>query len=155
MPTFAPLNAFLDELDGITLPVGDKSYLIPAPDARLGLEVMRLIDLVSDAVNGQEIDSDDERVQQVLAAEERAGGDLIARILGPALDEMVEDGVKWPVVQHVFGTALTWISQGSEQAARYWLNGGGATGKAPNRATRRATRKAPQGSAASRTPRAN
>lgn len=151
MPTFVPINEYLDEIDGITLPIGGKSYLIPSPDALTGLEVTRLIDVVVDAANGQDIDSNDARVQQILKAEEQQHGDLIVRILGPALDEMTADGVKWSVVQHVFGTALTWITQGAEQAARYWAAGGGATGKAPNRATRRATRKAPQASAGSRT----
>lgn len=146
---FEAIDEYLDT-EGISLPICGKSYLIPPPDALTGLEVTRLMSLMVDATNGQDI-SDDPRVKAVLEADAQADEHFEKRILGPALDEMIADKVPWPMVQLAFQTAMVWISQGAEQAARYWAAGGGATGKAPNRATRRATRKAPQASAGSRT----
>lgn len=145
---FDAVDEYLD-LEGITLPIGGKSYLIPPPDARTGLEVTRLMSLLIDATNGNDI-TNDERVQQVLAANDEAGGDLEHRILGAALDEMISDGVPWPMVQHAFQTTMVWISQGANQAALYWAAGGGVMGKAPNRETRRVTPKDRQVSTGSR-----
>jgi hypothetical protein len=147
---FDAIDEALD-LEGITLPIGGKDYLIPPPNALTGLEVTRLMSLVVDATNGADI-TDDPRVAEVLDANEKAGESFEKRILGPALDEMMTDGVPWPMVQLAFQTTMIWISQGAETAARYWTAGGGATGKEPNRQTRRATRKARPVSTASRKP---
>lgn len=152
MPTFQPIDAQIEELnglDGITLPINGKHYTIPAPDAATGLEVTRLMEVVTRVANDQGAPTEAE-VENILTLDRKAGGDLISRIMGPALDEMVADGVKWPVVKLAFTTALFWISQSAEEAAIYWASGGGDLGKAPNRQTRRATRKAPPASAASR-----
>ena len=148
MPTFQPIDDYLD-LEGITLPIAGKNYLIRPVDALTGLEVTRLMGLVVDATNGIDI-TNDPRAAEVLEANEAAKDSLEHRILGDALDEMIADGVPWPMVQLAFQTAMVWISQGVEAAARYWAAGGGATGKAPNRQTRRATRKGRQGSGGSK-----
>ncbi len=148
MPTFEAVDDYLD-LEGITLPIAGKNYLIRPVDALTGLEVTRLMGLVVDATNGQDI-TDDPRVAAVLEANEAASESFEKRILGEALDEMLADGVPWPMVQLAFQTCMIWISQGVEQAARYWAAGGGAMGKAPSRKTRRATRKGRQGSAGSK-----
>lgn len=144
---FQPIDEYLDD-DGITLPIRGKDYTIQPPDALTGLEVSRLMSLTVDAVAGRDIE-DDPRVQQVLDAHTKAGESLENRVLGPALDEMVADGVPWPSVQLAFQTTMLWITQGAEVAARYWAAGGGAMGKAPQAPSdhkpKRTTRKAQQG----------
>ena len=145
---FQAVERYLDEHDGISLPIGDKSYTIPAPSALTGLEVTRLMAAMVDASAGKEIS--DDTIAEIAKLDEEAGSDLERRILGPALDEMIADGVPWPMVQLAFQTAMVWISQGAETAAIYWTSGGGAMGKAPNRQTRRSTPKARRASTASK-----
>lgn len=145
---FDAVTEYLDN-DGISLPIGGKDYIIPPPDALLGLEVTQIMTLVVDATNGINI-NDDPRIKEILDANEQADASYERRILGPALDEMLADKVPWPMVQLAFQTTMVWIAQGAESAARYWASGGGAMGKAPGRKRARKTRKARRGSTGSK-----
>lgn len=152
MIRFDPIDEYL-ELDGISLPIRSrthpdgKDYTILPPDALTGLEVIRLV-----AASTSTIDDVEMQLREVAQIDDAAGGNLEARVLGPALDEMIADGVPWPMVKLAFQTTMTWISLGAEVAARFWGSGGGMVGKAPSRPTRQPTRKGRRASTASKPP---
>jgi len=152
MIRFDPIDEFLD-LEGISLPIRSraypdgKDYTIPPPDAMTGLEVIRLISVYTSSSDDIEA-----QLQGVAQLDDMAGGNLEERVLGEAFNEMIADGVPWPMAKLAFQTAMSWISLGAEPAARFWASGGGMMGKAPSRPTRQPTRKARQGSAGSKPP---
>lgn len=146
MIQFKPVDEFLD-LEGISLPIRGKDYVIPPPDAITGLEVTRLMAAVMGALDGADIGV---QLNELADVDEKAGGELELRVLGPALAEMQADGVPWPLVKLAFQTAMVWIAQGAETAARFWGSGGGMVGKAPSRPTRQPTRKVRRASTGSR-----
>jgi len=134
---FGELNEFLD--DSITLPVpgkeGTKSYVIPSVDGKTGLWAQRLLDEVERARDAGEadagkLDDGDERL-------------LYERMLGPVLDEMLEDGVKWQKISHAAMTVFFWTTASREKAVQYWRAGGDPerlrSAGSPNRASRRAS----------------
>ena len=148
MIQFKPVDEYLD-LEGISLPIRGKDYVIPPPDAITGLEVTRLMAAAMGALEGVNIAV---QLEELATSDEKAGGELEQRVLGPALAEMMADGVPWPIVKLAFQTAMVWIAQGAEIAARFWGSGGGMVGKAPALPTPAATPKARRVSAASRSP---
>ncbi|MFD8529410.1 hypothetical protein ACFV0L_18520 [Streptosporangium canum] len=136
MATFEDLDDFFD--DSLRLPVGGKWYVIPAPDAEVGMLCQRLMQASLAAEQGEPVDDPklNELAAVVLNDDEET--DLYQRILGPVLDELRADGVTWPKIQHVGSTALVWVAAGKDAAAKIWESGAGEA-QAPNRATRRAT----------------
>ncbi|UBU16678.1 DUF7426 family protein [Nonomuraea gerenzanensis] len=137
MTEFRDLDEFFD--DSLRLPVGGKVYVIPAPDAEVGLLCQRLMHASLQAEQGETVDDPklNELAEVVLNDDEER--DLYQRILGPVWDELHADKVKWPRIQHVGATALVWVAAGKEAAAKIWASGGTGEAPAPNRATRRAT----------------
>jgi hypothetical protein len=106
----------LDELfdDTLALPIGGKTYLVPAPTAALGLYCQRLLAAGFAAVGGRTpegaapvLDDDGER-------------DLYQRCLATAYDEMLADGISWPKIRRAGVTAFLWTAQGEELAVAYW-----------------------------------
>ncbi|TMR91316.1 DUF7426 family protein [Nonomuraea basaltis] len=138
MTQFQDLDEFFD--DSLRLPVGGRMYVIPAPDAEVGLLCQRLMHASLAAQEGEAVTDPklNELADVVLNDDQEK--DLYQRILGPVYDELLSDGVSWPKVQHVGATALVWVAAGKDAAAKIWASGG-TTGEAsaPNRATRRAT----------------
>lgn len=124
MANFQAIDEFLQTW--IELPIKGKLYRISSPDARTGLLVTRLMGLATDAANDVEI-GEDQRVQLVLDDKEEK--ELTERVLGATLEEMLNDSVEWPMVQHVLQTAMVWISLGLPQAEKYWISV--VPGKAP------------------------
>ncbi|MEU3710486.1 DUF7426 family protein [Streptomyces catenulae] len=116
--------------DGLHLPIGERTYTVPAPSAETGLRVQAIINAAAVAADGGEAD------EQVLA--DAAERDLYRDALGAAYDEMIADGVTWPELKHCAITAMVWIAQDTEAAERYWDAGGDPSRLAPNRETRRA-----------------
>ncbi|MEV4472805.1 hypothetical protein [Nonomuraea sp. NPDC049504] len=137
MTQFQDLDDFFD--DSLRLPVGGKTYVIPAPDAEVGLLCQRLMHASLAAQSGEQVDDPklNELAEVVLNDDEER--DLYQRVLGPVWDELVRDGVSWPKVQHVGATAMVWVAAGEDAAAKIWARGGAGEASAPNRATRRAT----------------
>ncbi|MFF4701245.1 DUF7426 family protein [Streptomyces chattanoogensis] len=136
---FKALKELLDHC--LRLPIGATTYTVPAPSAEIGLRVQALINAAAVAADGGEAD------EQVLA--DAAERDLYRDVLGSAHDQLVADGVSWPVLKHCAITAMVWIAQDTEAAERYWNAGGDPSRLAPNRETRRAQQ---QSGAASSTP---
>ncbi|HET6915576.1 MAG TPA: hypothetical protein VFH56_05745 [Acidimicrobiales bacterium] len=109
----------LDEFFNPTLrlPIHGKVYVVASPDAKTGLRVQRLMSVGAYAAAGGEVTDDDLDSLEFDDDEER---DLYLRILGPAYDEMVADGLPWEIVQHAGQTALTWVAFGRDAADRIW-----------------------------------
>lgn len=128
------LSSFLDD-DALDIPVDGTTYRIPSPDAETGLWLSSVVNLGVTASAGVEITDADAARLQFDDAEER---DLVAIVLGPALDEMKTDGVSWVKIQRISQYALFYFTLGPEAADQAAANGL-LTGEAPapNRAARR------------------
>ncbi|MFD9146203.1 hypothetical protein ACFWDF_02870 [Streptomyces diastaticus] len=126
---FREVDELLDET--LQLPIRGRVYTVPAPPAAVGLRTQRLIAIAARAADGDDVDVDAELLAD---AEER---DLYAEVLGGAYEEMMADGVSWPVLKHASVTAMVWIAQNKDAAEKYWNTGGDPKRMAPNRAARR------------------
>ncbi|WP_411129914.1 hypothetical protein [Streptomyces sp. x-19] len=124
---FKALDELLDET--LPLPIKGKVYTVLAPSAEVGLRTQALINAAAVAADGGKVD------EQVLG--DAAERDLFREVLGPAHDEMVSDGVKWPALKHAAITSMVWIAQDKEAAERFWNAAGDPSRLAPNRAARR------------------
>ncbi|MEV4806761.1 hypothetical protein AB0K18_42775 [Nonomuraea sp. NPDC049421] len=130
MAKFKDLDEFFD--DGLALPVGGKTYRIPAPSAEVGLYCQRLAEAGVAAANGK--DAPEAELDDVREL------DLYQKVLGPVYDELIADGVSWPKIKHVGITAFMWTAGNDEAAAAYWEKGPeaaapAATGRAAARST--------------------
>jgi hypothetical protein len=127
----------LEELadDALELPLKGRDgavrvYRIPSPSALDGLKIQRITTLAAKLVNGGEaIDT------TVLDDAEEL--DLIKLCLGPADEELLQDGVDWAWRRHAGLTAMFWITSGQETAEKYWAAAGDPSQLAPNREARR------------------
>jgi hypothetical protein len=140
---FKDLDEFFE--DTLSLPVGGKTYVVPGPSAETGLWAQRLIESGKAAYFGKataELDDDEET-------------NVYQRVLGPAFDEMVANGVLWKRIQHCGVTALIWCAGNEAAAEQYWEHGQSPEfqARAQNRATRRSGSKKKTGSAAATTTR--
>ncbi|GAA2298283.1 hypothetical protein GCM10010402_66100 [Actinomadura luteofluorescens] len=130
---FEELEEFID--DTLPLPIHGKTYVIPAVDGKTGVWAQKILAEIERAKDAGQADAGklndgDERI-------------LIERMLGPVLDEMVEDEVKWPRISHAGMTVFFWTVVDRAAAAKYWKSGGDpeALGSAAgqNRRSRRAS----------------
>jgi hypothetical protein len=126
---FQQLGELLDST--LALPVGDKTYTVPAPSAATGLRVQAIMQAAATAADGGKVD------EAILA--DAAERDMYADVLGTAHAEMVADGVDWPTLKHCAVTAMVWIVQSKDAAERYWNAGGDPSRLAPNRKARRSS----------------
>ncbi|MFF9261995.1 DUF7426 family protein [Streptomyces longwoodensis] len=145
---FQALGELLDET--LALPIGDKTYTIPAPSAETGLRVQAIMQAAAVAADGGKVDEP--------LLKDAAERDMYRDVLGTAHTEMVADGVSWPQLKHCAVTAMVWIVQNAEAAERYWNSGGDPNRLAPNRKARRSSSGAAsttrsRGSGSSTTPR--
>ncbi|MFD7508119.1 hypothetical protein ACFV5N_02045 [Streptomyces sp. NPDC059853] len=124
---FDALDDFLDE--SITLPIGGRTYVIPAPSAEVGLRVQAMVQAAAIAADGGRVRD------QVL--DDSAEHDHYRDVLGTAYEQMLDDGVNWPALKHAALTAMVWITQDRATAERFWASGGDPKAGAPNRAARR------------------
>ncbi|MFB7900205.1 hypothetical protein ACFC1B_28240 [Streptomyces xiamenensis] len=128
--SFQALDDFLDE--SITLPIGGRTYVIPAPSAEVGLRVQAMVQAAAAAADGGRI-----RDEVLSDAAER---DHYRDVLGTAYEQMLTDGVNWPALKHAALTAMVWITQDRATAEKFWASGGDPKAGAPNRAARRQDR---------------
>lgn len=133
----------LDELfdDALELPIKGKVYRVPSPSGEDGLKVQRItsvaVQLLAGGkdINTEVLDDDEER-------------SLHQMCLGPVYEELLADGVGWAWLRHAGLTAMIWIANGQDAAAKYWAAAGDPSRLAPNREARRAAKKS--GSAAAK-----
>lgn len=124
---FEALGELLAE--SLHLPIGERTYTVPAPSAEVGLRTQALINAAAVAADGGRVD------EQVLSdAAERS---LYRDILGSAHDEMIAAGVTWPELKHCAITAMVWVAQDKAAAEAYWNSAGDPSRLAPNRQARR------------------
>lgn len=114
---FKDMGDFFDPT--LPLPIRGKVYVVESPEAKLGLKVQRLVALGFAANNGVQLDDAEVSSLDLDDAEER---DLIPRLLGPAYQEMLNDGVPWEMVKHAGETVIMWIGIGYEAAEAHWEN---------------------------------
>lgn len=139
------LNTFFDfleddalELTGIKsakYPDG-KTYVIESPDAKTGLHLAALGDIMLRAGTGAEV-SDAQVARLKLDDDEER--ELMDKVLGPVKDEMIGDGVKWVHLRGISKYAFIYFAVGKDQADLAARNGVLAGKEQPaNRAARRA-----------------
>jgi hypothetical protein len=119
---FTDLEAFLRP--GFDLPIRGKTYYVPPPPAKEGLWLQSLVDAGEAMVLAGGITA---AQKQVLGDDEERSMYQIA--LGPAWDEMVADGVDWPILKHAGLVATVYWTRGPEAAEKAWDRYG--PGKAP------------------------
>ncbi|RLU85887.1 hypothetical protein CTZ27_26330 [Streptomyces griseocarneus] len=125
---FEAVDELLDE--SLHLPIGGRTYRVPAPSAEVGLRTQAIVQAAAVAADGGRVDD------QVLT--DAAERDLYADVLGTAYGQMIADGVTWPALKHSAITVMVWIAQDKDAAERYWNSGGNPNSAAPNRQARRA-----------------
>jgi hypothetical protein len=137
---FRDLDEFLVD-EPIRLPIRGKTYSFPGSiPARTGLLLQRLgaaadkarTSIKAGAANPAEL------AAEVFSDSEET--DLRAEIMGPAEQEMADDGLTTAHTSHVFRTLMVWHMAGEEAAMKAWEAVGPQA--APNRAARRAASKA-------------
>jgi hypothetical protein len=137
MSGFRDLDEFFDP--NLRLPIGGKTYIVPPPDAEVGLLVQRLMHAGIAAEAGQEVDSEGlSTLAESVLTQESKDTDLYQRLLGPVWDELFADKLDWPVIQHVGETVLLWVAAGIDAAQRHWEAGAGEAEAPGNRKARRA-----------------
>src|SRR4051812_14586508 len=99
MAKFKDLDEFFD--DGLSLPVGGKTYRIPAPSAQVGLYCQKLAEAATQAADGKDVSEAD--------LDDAREADLYVKVLGPVYDELIADKVSWPKIKHVAVTTFLWI----------------------------------------------
>lgn len=144
------------EIPGVkstTYPDG-KTYIIPSPNAEMGMRLAAIAELGSKASQGVEMNERDMQRLQMDDKEERA---FTEQILGDTYQQLIDDGVSWVRIQRITQYAFTYFAF-SPETARKAAESGAFSGKAPalNREARRAgaktgeAPKAPQASTGSR-----
>lgn len=124
MSAFKDLDEFFD--DTLDLPIGGKVYVIQPVDAKVGLNMQRMMTILTQASAG--FDVTPEQVQAVEFDDE--GEEALYRLtLGDAFEQMTEDGVSWPRLKHAAITAYFFHTAGRQTAETIWATGG--RGKAP------------------------
>lgn len=121
---FEDLDAFL--APGFELPVRGKTYRVPAPKAREGLYLQAIMDAGESLVVTGGVTKAN---QTVLSDDEERSAYQLA--LGSAWEEMVADGLEWPIVKHAGLTALVYWTRGPQQAERTWSLFGGKAPEGP------------------------
>ncbi|MEV7793424.1 hypothetical protein AB0O68_15735 [Streptomyces sp. NPDC087512] len=145
---FEALGDFLD--DYLSLPVlteggQTRVYRIPSPAARDGLRVEQITKAAARLyLDGTEPD------KELLDDEEEK--DLFKLVLGSMHDEILAD-LSWTRFRHVAMTAMVWVLNDRDTAAKFWASGGDPSLLAPNRAARRQQKSPRSESAAASTTR--
>lgn len=140
---FEALGDFLDDYLELPVPTADgqtRVYRIPSPPAKDGLRVEKITKAAAKLyLNGTEPD------KELLDDQEEK--DLFRLVLGPVHDEIAAD-LSWTRFRHVAMTAMVWVLNDRDTAARFWATGGDPSLLAPNRAARRQPKSQPSASAA-------
>lgn len=138
MPRLSLHDAVLDE--DLVIPLRSKKhpdgkdYTVPAPDAETGLWLQEQARIGAQIAEGMR-DAKDGDLDDVAEKE------LYRKIMGPAFDEMLEDGVKFPSIKLAGQAVFAWALSDAEDAEDVWSGKAKAEAKA-NRAERRKKTKA-------------
>ncbi|PSK95767.1 hypothetical protein CLV30_12819 [Haloactinopolyspora alba] len=119
MTEFPDVSEFL--APDLVLPYRGKKYRVPAPPAKAGMRIQAYWSL-GVAVHAGATPREDQ-AKALLGDDEEAG--FYQDTLGPAYEEMVEDGVPLPVLRHAAITALFDVVHGRQAAQDYWTSPAG------------------------------
>lgn len=113
----------LDEFfrPSLKLPIRGKVYEVHSPDAVTGLWAQRLMSSATRAAKDENAELTEEQANSLML-DDQEEADLYKRLLGPAFQEMVDDGVNWEMLKHAGMTALIWAAGNTEAAETYWNN---------------------------------
>jgi len=145
-------------IEGLELPIGGKTYVVPEPSAETGLWLQTVwsagVVMASAVANGEEPDA---ATRELAELDDDGEANLIERVLGAELlAELKADGVGPVKIKHVGLTAFYWVVLGEEPAKAYWQGRSPLSAVRPegNREERRAAAKSSTRTrAASATPR--
>lgn len=145
------LFSFLDD-DALTIPKPIKSdkhpegkvYTIPYPDAETGLRLTALAEIgrkVEARRRGNLQEEITEAEASRLVMDDDDEREFAVQVLGSTYAELIEDGVKWPIIQRLVQYAYVYFAMGADAASnavREGLFTGGKAFAPANRAERRA-----------------
>lgn len=109
------------------LPIGGKVYKIRSTDAQTGLWLQSVTQIASrrmDVPDGEEPPELTDREIASLELDDDEEVDFMERMLGPVLQELLDDGVEWEKIKLVGQTATIRAMSGDEAAEEFWNNGG-------------------------------
>lgn len=89
-----------------------KTYKFASPDAKTGMFLANLADIGIKAKNGADLGNDAAKLQ-LDDDEER---DLMQKVMGATLGEMIEDGVSWIRIQKLNNYLFIYFAMGAEVA---------------------------------------
>jgi len=148
---FADLADFFDP--SLRLPIRGKTYVVPPLPAAAGLRFQALHNIAMARAARQPLS---ERDLALLDLDDEAEADLQRTALGGAWQEMVDDGLDWPTIQHAGTTAYVHWTQGRARAEEFWASPGKAPAPAlspPSTTTAGAsTTRAPASTSGTRSP---
>lgn len=114
----------------ITLPVGDRDYTIPSPDADTGMFVQRVVVIGATAARNEPLTEDDQKF--LAEAPSMNSDELVDMLLTPELHAQIKaDKLNWGAYQKIIGTAMQWVAFGREAAEAFWNAKEGETGPNP------------------------
>lgn len=116
MTEFPEIDEYL--APDLVLPYRGKKYVIPSPPGRVGLRIQAVWSLGLAVIAGAEKPTEQAKTNAVL--DEGEEFDLYKDCLGPAHDQMLDDGVPLPAIKHCAITALFDIVHGRKAAENYW-----------------------------------
>lgn len=117
-----------------------KAYTIASPSARTVLQLKRLMQLWGDENEGREITKDDIMALVALTTDEAGESvDIVERILGPAYQQMIDDGVSGDRMEKITSIVLTYYGRGS-QLARKIVEAVGESSARPSKTKPRASK---------------
>lgn len=109
------------------LPISGKIYKIPSVDAETGLWLQSVTQITAkrmSVADGEEPPELSDREISSLELDDDEETDFMQRMLGPALQEMRDDGVPWEKIKLVGQTATIRAMSGDDAAETFWNNGG-------------------------------
>lgn len=112
-------------------------YVVPSPSARVGVQLTAMVEIATKRQAKAKV-SDADIARLHISDEDEP--EFARKVLGSAFDEMLADGVAWPIVQRLTQYGFVYWTSGKDRADEAALAGvfsGGAAAR-PNRAQRRA-----------------
>jgi hypothetical protein len=125
----------------VTLPGDNRQYVLADVDAATGLWIHSLTERTRKAKARLDAGEDEEAIDADLHLSDEQESDLYTRVLGSAIDDLVEAGARWQHVRMLGQIKYAWVVRGVTGARRAWEARGDEPPEA-NRQTRRAQSRA-------------
>lgn len=109
------------------LPIGGKVYKIPSVDAETGLWLQSVTQVAARRMNVPEGETPPELTDREITSlqlDDNEELDFMQRMLGPAYQQMRDDGVEWEKIKLAGQAATIRAMSGLDKAEEFWNNGG-------------------------------